>query len=108
NGKIVLASLDFLKFKYDLLSGKEIQGTLTVTYQFLIDRDKITASFAPIVGKPADFQIVWLTFTAWDIIDVTTMPADVEQRFEDLRGYGAVFQLAPNFEVLSAVGMPST
>src|SRR3989442_2894796 len=66
-------------------------------------------SFVPSSGLLSDqFQIVWLTFTTFDIVDVTTMPADVEQRFEDLKGYGGVLQFPPNYEVLSAVGMPST
>ncbi len=105
-GIIDAASSNVLTFHYNLLAGKKSAGVLTVTYTFYDDRNKISLSFDNSVGAPEDFQIIWLTFTKFSVADVTTMPSDVEQRFEDLQGYGGALTLGSN--MLSSVGMPST
>ncbi len=107
-GVIDKATPGELSFHYGLYLNGTLQGTMTVDYRFQQGKNNITASFAPLITLASQFKIVWLTFTSWDIIDVTTMPADVEQRFEDLRGYGGVLQFPPTYQVLSATGMVDT
>src|SRR2546428_4553281 len=109
NGTVDNVTSGQLSFHYGLYLNASLQGTMTVDYRFRQDTNNITVSFAPSSGVPSDqFQIVWLSFTTFDIVDVTTMPADVEQRLEDLKGFGGLVMIPSNYEVLSATGMTDT
>src|SRR6266480_5732099 len=106
DGKLDSASRDLVVFHYSLVAGNESTGQLNVTYEFKRGGNKISASFVPSIGSPEDFQIAWLTFTTFDILEVSTMPADIEQRFEDLQAFDGGIQLGSDF--LPNIGTAST
>jgi len=83
DGVIDTKSSDTLAFHYDLLWENKSAGSIFVTYTFFVGRNKISASFKNAIGNPGDFQIVWLTYTTFDVVD-TLYASGVEQRFEDL------------------------
>ena len=66
-----------LSVSYSLYSSALLMGNMTVDYLFYSDRNKITISFSPSVGSPDQYQIVWLTFTNWDVVD-TAFPDDID------------------------------
>src|SRR5439155_15909245 len=93
-----------LSVSYSLYSSALLMGNMTVDYLFYSDRNKITISFSPSVGSPDQYQIVWLTFTNWDVVD-TAFPDDIDQRFEDLRGYyGTILDTLYNIGTVAIPG----
>jgi len=103
NGDVDRATSEDLAFHYDLHLSTVTMGTMTVDYRFQPYADKITISFSPSVGRPEQYQIVWLTFTSWDAVD-TAYPSDIEQRVEDLHGEFGSLYLGPNVGTLYGTG----
>lgn len=48
---------------YVLDLGPSYRGTMSVTYNFTTESDKITATFTPLAGRPQAYSILWLGFT---------------------------------------------
>ncbi len=63
---------------YDLFSGAQNAGTMSVVYNFTKSSDKITVRFAPSKGGPSGESILWLLFSPLPYVTTASLSNPVQ------------------------------